>query len=185
MATDVTVLLKNWRDGDGESLEKLIVLIYKDLHKMASKRLMQERPDHILQATALVHEAYLRLVEWQNLDWQSRSHFLAITAQIMRNILVDYARRYQADKRGGDLYRVSFNAIDNLAQEQDVDLVALDDAIRSLAVIDPQQSSIIELRYFAGLSIEETAEVLGISASSVSREWNLAKIWLRRALNKK
>lgn len=179
----ITQILRDWSEGNKEALDQLIPLVYDELHRLAMHRLRQERPGHTLQATALVNEAYMRLADWQNVDWQNRAHFIGVAAQVMRNILVDYARKHGAEKRGGDRYRISLAAVPNLAQERDFDLVALDDALTSLAAIDAQQSRIIELRYFGGLSIEETAEVLGVSAATVSREWKIAKMWLRREMD--
>lgn len=187
MANDksITHFLKAWGEGDKKALDEIMPLIYDELHRLALNRLRQERADHTLQATALVNEAYMRLAEWQSIEWQNRAHFIGVAAQVMRNILVDYARKHIAGKRGGDRYRISFAAVPNLKQEVDLDLVALDDALKTLETLDPQQSRLIELRYFGGLSIEETAAVLGISETAVSREWKLAKIWLMHELENK
>lgn len=181
---EITHLLAEWRQGNKQALDKLVGLVYNQLHQIARRRLSSERQDHTLQPTALINEAYMRLAKWQSFDWQNRAHFLAVTAEIMRNILVDYARKNLADKRGGDRYKISLTQMsDNAQKEKDLDLVALDDALKALSEIDPLQSKIIELRYFAGLSIEEVAETLNISPSTVSREWKLAKLWLMRKLD--
>ena len=187
MATsgEVTQLLKDWNNGDRAALDKLISIIYKELRRLAAARLKSERPGHSLQATALVHEAFLRLTEWNNIRWQNRAHFLSVASQLMRNILVDHARKHGASKRGGDAYKLAFDEVDNLADTRELDLVALDDALMSLANVDPQQSRIVEMRYFGGLTFEEIAEVLGVSPATVSREWTLAKVWLLRELSKK
>ncbi|MEW6731650.1 MAG: sigma-70 family RNA polymerase sigma factor [Acidobacteriota bacterium] len=180
---EVTRLLMEWGDGNQMALDQLMPLVYHELHRLASNRLRKERSDHTLQATALVHEAFLRLVDWQNTTWQNRAHFFAVAAQLMRNILVDHARNHQAAKRGGGQPRLALDDAINVSDKADVDLIALDDALISLATIDTQQSRIVELRYFGGLTIEETAEVLHISASTVKREWNIAKAWLLRELS--
>jgi RNA polymerase sigma factor (TIGR02999 family) len=185
MATpgEVTQLLNDWSNGDRAALDKLMLIVYKELRHLANKRLRHERPDHTLQATALVNEAYMRLTDWKNVEWKNRAHFLGVAAQLMRNILVDHARTRMATKRGGGLYKLAFNDAINLPNEQDLDLVSLDDALLSLAAIDPQQSKIVELRFFGGLTFEEVAEVLQVSPATVSREWNLAKIWLLREIS--
>jgi RNA polymerase sigma factor (TIGR02999 family) len=179
----ITQILKAWNGGNKAALDELIPLVYDELHRLAMSRLRQDRAGHTLQATALVNEAYMRLADWQNVDWHNRAHFIGVAAQIMRNILVDYARKHGAEKRGGDRYKISLTAVANLTQERELDLVALDNALQSLAAIDPVQSRVIELRYFGGLSIEETAEVLGVSAATVSREWKIAKMWLKKELD--
>jgi RNA polymerase sigma-70 factor, ECF subfamily len=180
---NVTHLLLKWSKGDKGALDELIPLLYGELHRLANLRLRMERPNHTLQATALVHEAFIRLADWQSIEWQNRAHFLAVAAQLMRNILVDHARKHIAAKRGGDRYRLSLSDIPNLANERELDLIALDDALVTLATVDQQQSRIVELRYFGGLSIEEIAEVLAVSPSTVSREWKLAKVWLLHELD--
>lgn len=183
---EITQLLAEWRQGNKQALDKLVATVYAQLHQIAKRRLSSERQDHTLQPTALINEAYMRLANWQSFDWQNRAHFLAVTAEIMRNILVDYARKNLADKRGGDRYKISLTYLaDKTQQQQDLDLVALDDALKILSEIDPLQSKIIELRYFAGLNIEQTAEALETSPSTVSREWKLAKLWLMRKLDNK
>ncbi|MBI4853088.1 MAG: sigma-70 family RNA polymerase sigma factor [Acidobacteria bacterium] len=181
---EITQLLMDWRQGNKQALDKLVAVLYAQLHKIAKRRLSSENPNHTLQPTALISEAYLRLVNWQSFDWKNRAHFLGVTAEIMRNILVDHARKNLTNKRGGDRYRISLTQIADKAQTQeDLDLVALDDALNRLSQIDSLQNKIIELRYFGGLSIEETAEILNTSPSTVSREWKLAKLWLMRELD--
>jgi len=179
----VTQLLLDWRNGDQAALDQLMPLVYDELHRLAQAYLRRERQGHTLQTSALVNEAYLRLVDQQT-PWQNRAHFFGIAAQLMRRILVDHARAHQYAKRGGDQQRVSLEAAADVANAEDGDLVALDDALLSLAAIDPKQSRIIELRFFGGLTIEETAEVLGISHATVEREWSLARAWLRRELSR-
>jgi len=181
---EITYLLNKWKQGDKQALDKLVASIYAQLHQIAKKRLSSERPDHTLQPTALINEAYLRLANWQSIDWKNRAHFLGVTAEIMRNILVDHARKNLATKRGGDRYKVSLEHLADKPKQQDLDLVALDDALKHLSLIDPLQSKIVELRYFAGLSIEEVAEALNTSPRTVSREWTLAKFWLMKELDK-
>jgi RNA polymerase sigma factor (TIGR02999 family) len=182
-ADNITQLLLQWSKGDKQALNELMPLLYGELRRLAEARLRQERPDHTLQATALIHEAYMRLADWQAMEWQNRAHFLAVAAQLMRNILVDHARKHIAAKRGGERYKLSLSDIPNLAKTKDPDLIALDDALTTLAAIDPQQSRIVEMRYFGGLSIDEIAAVLAISPSTVSREWKLAKVWLLHELD--
>ena len=182
---DVTELLIQWRNGDRESLDKLIPLVYGELRLIAGRFLRRERPSHTLQSTALVHEAFLRLVDQTRTDWQSRAHFFAVAATVIRNILVDHARARQAAKRGGPMPALSLDEAVAVPQGRDVELIAVDDALLSLSRFDPQQSRIVELRFFAGLSIEETAEVLRISASTVKRDWILAKAWIFHTLSEK
>jgi RNA polymerase sigma factor (TIGR02999 family) len=180
----VTKLLIEWKQGDKSALDKLIPLIYNELKYIAKNKLKGERTNNSIQATVLVNEAYLRLVGCDNIDWQNRAHFFGVAAQLMRNILVDHARKNIADKRGGDTYKLSICEIPNLAQEKDLDLVALDDALSVLASIDPQQCKIVELKYFAGLDMEEIAQVLSISTATISRDWKIAKLWLLQQLDK-
>ncbi|MGH9630291.1 MAG: sigma-70 family RNA polymerase sigma factor [Bryobacteraceae bacterium] len=177
---DVTRLLINWRNGDQQALEQLMPLVYGELRKLANRYLRRERSDHTLQSTALVHEAYLRLVDQRSVQWQNRAHFFGVAAQMIRRILVDHARGHQTSKRGGGAPKLSLDEAVAVAEKRDLDLVALDDALNGLAAIDPQQSRIVELRFFAGLSIEDTAEVLGISPATVKRDWTIAKAWLYR-----
>ena len=179
---EVTELLGDWSNGDQEALNKLIPLVYQELHRLASRYLRRERVDHTLQTTALVHEAYLRLVDENNGNWRNRVHFFAVASQLMRHILVDYARRHNAAKRGGDCAKVSFDEGMVVSGGRSADLTALDEALNSLAAIDPEQSRVVELRVFGGLTVEETAEALGISTRTVKREWSMAKAWLHRLL---
>jgi len=180
---DVTRLLQDWSNGDARALEALMPLVYGELHRLASRYLSRERPGHTLQSTALVHEAYLRLIGQRDVRWQNRSHFFGVAAQMIRRILVDHARAHQAAKRGAGAVKLSLDeALAASENQPDLDLLALDDALNRLAEIDPQQGRIVELRYFAGLSIEETAEVLHISPATVKRDWVMAKAWLFREI---
>jgi RNA polymerase sigma-70 factor (ECF subfamily) len=179
---EVTQLLHAWSDGDQEALEKLVPLVYEELHRLARHYMSGERPGHTLQTSALVNEAYLRLVDWKNVRWQNRAHFFGVAAQMMRRILVDFARSRQYAKHGGGMNRVSFAETAIVSPERGADFIALDDALKSLATIDPRKSRIVELRFFGGLSVEETAEVLKISPRTVMREWSLAQAWLYREL---
>ena len=179
---DVTQLLLDWSKGDQASLDKLLPVVYQELRRLAQHYVKQERPDHTLQATALVHEAYLKLIDTKSVAWQNRAHFFAVAAQVMRHILVDMARQRRAQKRGGG-QKVSLDEALGLPDEEGgVDLVALDEALDRLAEVDPQQSRIVELRYFGGLSVEETAEALGVSPTTVKREWRVARAWLKREI---
>jgi len=180
--TGVTDLLLHWSEGDQEALNKLIPLVYDELHKLASRYLRRERRDHTLQTTAVVHEAYLKLVNQRDANFENRLHFFAVAAQIMRRILVDYARRHHASKRGGDLYKLSLDEALVTSEEKGADLLALDEALERLAAIDQRQSRVVELRVFAGLTLEETAQALNISPSTVRREWSMAKAWLHRQI---
>jgi RNA polymerase sigma factor (TIGR02999 family) len=177
----VTQLLIRWTEGDKQALEDLLPLVYDELRRLARRYLQQERPGHTLQSTALVHEAYLRLID-QNVNWQNRAHFFGIAAQMMRRILVDHARSRSAAKRGDGACRVILDEGLVALPERDLDVVALDGALSNLAKIDPQQSKIVELRFFAGLSIEDTSEVLHISPATVKRDWAMAKAWLLREM---
>jgi len=182
--THVTALLKRLSDGDQSALAEVMPLIYNELHHLASSYLRRERPDHTLQTTALVHEAYLRLVDQKDVHWKSRDHFFAVAAQAMRRILVDYARRHRAVKRGGSLPKVALEETVAFSEEQFENLLMLDPLLTRLASIDPQEVRIIELRFFGGLSVEETAAVMNISPTTVKREWNVAKKWLAREMQK-
>ena len=182
--TDVTQLLVNWGNGDQAALDQLMPLVYSELRRLADIYLRRERKDHTLQSTAVVHEAFMRMVNQRNVQWRSRAHFYGIAAQMIRRILVDYARAHQAGKRGAGAYKLSLDDALGVAQKQDLDLVGLDDALQLLAEIDPQQGRVVELRFFAGLSIEETAEVMGISTATVKREWSTARAWLYRELSR-
>jgi RNA polymerase sigma factor (TIGR02999 family) len=179
---EVTRMLIEWSNGERGALDKLIPLVYGELRQIAAGVLRRERPDHTLQPTALVHEAYLRLIDQRNVNWQNRAHFFAIAAQAMRRIIVDHARRHNAVKRGGDNLRVELDEAQSQPGPLDVDVLKLDDALTALAAFDPQQSRIVELRFFGGLSIEETAEVIGISPATVKRDWSMAKAWLHREM---
>ena len=178
--TDVTVLLNAWSDGKQDALDELMPLVYQELRKLARSYLRAERPEHTLQPTALVNEAYLRLVDQRNVRWRNRRHFYGIAAQLMRRILVDHARKRQSEKRGGGEALIPFEEARGVPVKAQ-DLVALDDALKDFATIDPRSAKIVELRQFGGLSIDETADVLEISPATVKRDWTLAKAWLRRA----
>jgi len=180
---DVTRLLINWTNGDKKALEALMPMVYGELHRLAKRYLRRERSDHTLQSTALVHEAYLRMVDQKGMQWQNRAHFFAVAAQMIRRILVDHARTHNAEKRGGGALKLELDEAIGVPQRRDLNLVALDDAMNTLAEMDPQQGRIVELRFFGGLSIEETAEVLGISPATVKRDWAVAKAWLYRDLS--
>jgi RNA polymerase sigma factor (TIGR02999 family) len=181
----VTQLLVRWRDGDREALDTLMPIVYAELRRMAHGYLQRERSDHTLQSTALVHEAYIRLVRQKLPQWQNRAHFFGVAARLMRQILVEYARGHQADKRGGNACRITLEESSLVAQQSNLDVVVLDDALQDLAKLDEQQSRIVELRFFAGLSIDDTSEVLGISPATVSREWMTARIWLHREISRR
>ncbi|HET9528145.1 MAG TPA: sigma-70 family RNA polymerase sigma factor [Pyrinomonadaceae bacterium] len=179
----ITQLLIDWGEGDQAALDRLMPLVYSELRRLATNYLRRERAGHTLQPTALVNEAYLKLVGQRNAKWQNRAHFFAISAQLMRRILVDHARRHQAEKRGGSAQqRLSITSAEEFATQPAVDLLALNEALEELSKMDPQQGRIVELKFFGGLSIDETAEVLGISHSTVEREWKSARAWLRREL---
>lgn len=180
--TEVSQLLVAWGQGDQEARDKLLPLVYDELRRVASRHLRRERPDHTLQTTALVHEAYLKLVDQQHAHWQNRAQFFAIAAQLMRRILVDYARERRAAKRGGDYLKLSLDEAAALFAEKSADLLALDEALDRLAQLDPQQSRVVELRVFGGLSVEETAAALGLSPRTVKREWSMARAWLQQQL---
>jgi RNA polymerase sigma-70 factor, ECF subfamily len=179
----VTQLLVAWNGGDQNALEQLVPLVYAELHRLARRYMGQERAGHQLQTSALVNEAYMRLVDWKNVQWQNRAHFFGVSAQLMRRILVDFARR-RPRVAGASAQHVSLEEAFVIGADRDADLIALDDALKSLAEIDERKSKIVELRFFGGLSVEETAEVLGISQITVIREWNKAKAWLYRELNR-
>src|SRR6267142_1907161 len=183
-SSGVTDLLERWGQGDQDALEQLMTIVYDELHRLAGAYLRRERRDHTLQPTALVNEAYLRLVDQRHTRWQNRAQFFGIAAQLMRRILVDHARAHYAAKRGGPQYAVSLSQADRFARQPDVELLALHDALNELATIDPQQSRIVELRFFGGLSIEEAGEVLGVSHATVERDWKMARAWLRREMNR-
>ena len=180
--SEVTRLLAAYYDGDQQALDRLLPLVYAELRRLAGSYLRRERPDHTLQATALVHEAYLRLVG-QEVPWQSRAHFFGVAAQMMRRILVDHARRHMASKRPSSERKLSLDEAEDFSDERAVDLIALDEALGELAKIDPQKSRIVELRYFGGLSVEETAGVMGVSVATLMRHWAMAKMWLYKQVS--
>ena len=179
---EVTLLLSAWSRGDPAALEALIPLVYDELRRLADEQLRRERGVHTLQPTAVVHEAFLKLVDQTRVSWKNRGHFFAIAAQTMRRLLVDHARHRDALKRGGAATRVPFEGAEAATPARDVDVLALDQALEKLAALDPTQAKVVELRYFGGLTLEETAEVLGASASTVGRAFRLAKAWLHREL---
>ena len=182
-ADDVTGLLLSWRQGDTAALDRLIPLVYDALRRVAGRRLQRESPGHSLQATALVHEVYLRLVDVDRMTLTSRAHFFGVAATLMRQILVDHARRQRADKRGGAATMLSLDEVSPAGPAPDVDVLALDEALEALCAIDSRQCRVVELRFFAGLKIDEAAEALGVSPATVEREWAFAKAWLYRQLS--
>jgi RNA polymerase sigma factor (TIGR02999 family) len=179
---EISVILKDWSGGNRASADRLLSLVYDELRIIAGQYLRKEKSDHTLQPTALVHEAYMKLIDISDISWNDRAHFFAVSANIMRHILVDHARAKLAEKRGGDSQRISLEDADSLSSEPDVDVLAVDQALNELAKFDEQQSRIVELRFFGGLTIEETAHVAGISPATVKREWAMAKAWLHRKL---
>ena len=181
----VTQLLNNWREGDRKALDALLPLVYDELHRLAHFQLRKERPDHTLQSAALVHEAYLRLAGGTAPQWESRSHFFGIAAQLMRQILVDYARRHGAAKRGGSVCKVSLEDAMVAAKKIDLDVVALDDALQALEAIDARQARVVELRFFSGLSLDEISTVMEIAPATVQRDWTAARAWLHREMSRK
>ena len=182
--SEVSLLLQEWRNGDSKALDALLPVVYKELRRLAHVHLQKERPDHTLQSAALVHEAYLRLIGLSAPQWESRTHFFAIAAQLMRQILVDYARRHTAKKRGGSLGKVSLNDATTASRRKDVDVIALDDALETLAKIDPRQSRVVELRFFAGLSLQEISDAMEIAPATVQRDWTAARAWLHREISR-
>jgi RNA polymerase sigma factor (TIGR02999 family) len=181
----ITDLLNNWRQGDGAALDKLMPLVYGDLRRIAARQLRQERPNHTLQPTALVHEMFLKLVDQDRIQWQNRAQFFGIAAQLIRRVLVDYVRTRNAEKRGGGAITVALDDVVAEGGGREIDLIRLDDALQSLAATDEQQSQVVVIRFFGGLSIEETAEVLGVSVSTVKRDWIAAKAWLYREMSRR
>jgi RNA polymerase sigma-70 factor (ECF subfamily) len=181
---DITALLEAWREGDQTALEKLTPIVYKELHRLAGRYMRGERPGHSLQTTALVNEAYMRLVDYKRMHWQNRAHFFAVSAQLIRRILVDHARRRNL-KRGAGIRHVSLDDVAVAGGGRSADLVALDDAMKALAQVDPRKERVVEMRFFGGLSVEETADVLKVSTVTVMRDWSTAKAWLYRELSAK
>jgi RNA polymerase sigma factor (TIGR02999 family) len=181
----ITQMLKKWSEGNQEVLDKLMPLVYNELRRQASRYLRRERANHTLQTTALIHEAYLKLIDQNQVEWQNRTHFYAIAAQAMRRILVDYARERNREKRGGAAENLPLEEAAFVVSEgKNVDLVALDEALTRLAQFDERQARVVELRYFSGLSIDETADILGVSNVTVRRDWNMAKAWLHQQISK-
>jgi RNA polymerase sigma-70 factor, ECF subfamily len=183
-AQGITQLLLAWGGGDQAALEKLTPLVYAELHRLAKGYMLGERPGHTLQTTALINEAYLRLIDWKNVRWQSRAHFFGVAAQVMRRILVDFARSRHYAKRGGGARQVPLDEAIGVHEDPGAELIALDDALKSLAEIDQRKSRVVELKFFGGLSAEETAEALKVSQRTVEREWTLARAWLYRELRR-
>jgi RNA polymerase sigma-70 factor (ECF subfamily) len=181
-SSTISQLLESVRKGDAEAAFTLMPLLYSELHRLAMHYMRSERPGHTLQATALVNEAYLKLIDQREANWESRSHFIAVAAQVMRNVLIDHARGRQRVKRGGLQQKVPLEDVVLISEEQTDDLIALDTAMKRLEQIDARQSRIVELRYFGGLTVEQTAEVLGISPKTVKRDWAVARAWLHREL---
>lgn len=182
LSHNITHLLKQWSDGDERALDRLTPLVYEELRSQAARYLRRERPGHTLQTTALINEAYLRLIDAKEVRWQSRAHFFAIAANLMRRILVDHARKRDAEKRGGSQIRLTLDRALAVAKETDVDLLAIDEALDRLTIIDAQQARVVELRFFSGLTVEETAAALDISPKTVKRDWSVARAWLRREI---
>jgi RNA polymerase sigma factor (TIGR02999 family) len=182
--SQVTQLLQGWRAGDRQALDALLPLVYKELRRLAHFQLQAERRDHTLQSAALVHEAYLRLIGLDSPQWESRTHFFAIAGQLMRQILVDYARRHTAAKRGGGICKLSMDGDLVPSRQKDVDIVALDDALKALAKVDQRQSRVVELRFFAGLSLAEISKVMEIAPATVQRDWTAARAWLYREMSR-
>jgi RNA polymerase sigma factor (TIGR02999 family) len=182
--SEFTQLLQAWQGGDRNALDALLPLVYKELRRLAHAQLRNERQGHTLQSAALVHEAYLRLAGLNPPQLESRTHFFAIAAQLMRQILVDYARRHRAAKREGSVYKVSLNDAKIVPKSRDVDVIALDDALQALAKIDPRQSRVVELRFFAGLSLAEISEAMEIAPATVQRDWTAARAWLHREISR-
>lgn len=179
---DITHLLVAWSDGDESALEQLAPLIHAELHRLAHNYMRREQPGHLLQTSALINEAYIRLIDWKNVRWQNRAHFFGVAAQLMRRILVDFAREKQYQKRGGGALQVSLSEAASFVLQRGVDFVALDEALTALGNIDPRKVRVVELRFFAGLSVNEVAELLQVSEETVLRDWRLAKVWLLRHL---
>jgi RNA polymerase sigma-70 factor (ECF subfamily) len=182
--SEITRYLLKWNQGDEAALQKLMPLVYDELKKLARSYLRKERSGHTLQTTALVHEAFLRLIDQDSVQWQNRAHFFGVAAQMMRRILTNYAVARSTDKRGGKAKHISLEDVTGLAEHRDLDVVSLDQALKELESLDSRQSKIVELRFFSGLSIEDTAEIMQLSPATVKREWSTARIWLRRRMFK-
>jgi RNA polymerase sigma-70 factor, ECF subfamily len=183
-SADVTLLLAEVRQGNQDALDRLLPLVYAELHRIADRYMRRERGDHTLQATALVNEAYMRLVDQREKNWQNRAHFFGIAAQLMRRILIDYARSHGYAKRGGGARKMALDEAMVFARERSAELVALDDAMKDLSEIDPRKCRVVELKYFGGLTFEEMAEILGVSVITAKRDWTMARSWLQRAMSK-
>ncbi|HKG58714.1 MAG TPA: ECF-type sigma factor [Pyrinomonadaceae bacterium] len=181
---ELTQLLEAWSDGEDKALEKLAPLVHAELYRLAKRYMSRERPDHLLQTSALINEAYVRLIDWKAVRWQNRAHFFGVAAQIMRRILVDFARRRPRVDKDVEAIRMSLDAALTISSEREPDLLALDEALKTLSAIDERKSRIVELRFFGGLSVDETAEVMHMSSITVIREWNKAKAWLYRELSR-
>ena len=181
--SDVTQLLQQYRNGNRDALDALFPLVYDELKRIAASRLRNERRDHTLQPTALVHEAYMRLIDQHSSDWQNRAHFFGLAAEMMRRILVNHAIKRNADKRFGNQTRLALDDAISFANESNINIISLDEALNKLVIFDEMQARIVELRFFTGLSIEETAEVLNVSDSTVKREWRIAKAWLHQQIS--
>ena len=179
---EITQLLVAWSEGDESALNQLAPIIHSELHRLAHHYMRRERPGHLLQTSALVNEAYVRLIDWKNVRWQNRAHFFGVAAQLMRRILVDFARDRQYLKRGGGALQVSLSEAESFVVQRSADFVALDEALNALAEIDPRKVQVVEMRFFAGLSVDEVAELLNVSRETVMRDWRLAKVWLLRQL---
>jgi len=182
-SNEITQLLRSWSAGDEQALEKLTPVLYKELHRMAHRYMRQERPGHTLQTTALINEAYLRLIGWKNVRWENRAHFFGVSAQLMRKILVDFARSRNYAKRGAGARVVSLEDAPTVLRDRAGDILALDEALQRLAAIDFRKSQIVELRFFGGLTLDETAEVMKVSSRTIRRDWDLAKVWLAREIS--
>ncbi len=180
---NVTFLLRKWSEGDEDALEQLTPLVYDELHRLAHRHMRRESAGHVLQTSALINEAYLRLVDQPRIEWESRAHFFGIAARLMRRILVDDARKRNSAKRGGSLIQVPLDEVENLMQQQAANVVAVDEALQRLEAVDARQSKIVELRFFGGLSIDETAELLKVSPGTVMRDWTFARAWLKSQMN--
>jgi RNA polymerase sigma factor (TIGR02999 family) len=184
LAHELTQLLIDWSNGSQDAVEQLFPLVYEELRRLAHRYMRRERPDHTLQTTAVIHEAYLRLIDQKHVQWQNRAHFFAVAAQMMRRILITHAQSYAYAKRGGGALKVSLDEAAILSPARAGELIALDEALKGLAIIDVRRSQVVELRFFGGLNNEEVAEVLKISPNTVTRDWNVAKAWLYREMNK-